>query len=139
MPNPRPAAEWAKNLVVDQIHGQYACECQYISKMCHHHEFQVTAISNALDAYARQQVETCYQVLVNEASCDHAGLSPADPVAFRATLDQIVYSKVEAFRERVLVEIRRHDSDMCDEETEDCTAQDCLSTVTTAIRSLEPR
>ena len=60
MPNPRPAAEWAKNLVVDQIHGQYACECQYISKMCHHHEFQVTAISNALDAYARQQVEVEY-------------------------------------------------------------------------------
>ena len=64
MHSPRPAAEWAKNLVVDQIHGQYACECQYISKMCHHHEFQVTAISNALDAYAR----AVYQTVVRELS-----------------------------------------------------------------------
>ena len=53
---------------------------------------------NALDAYARQQVEACYQVLVNEASCDHAGLKPADPAAFKATLDQIIYSKVAAER-----------------------------------------
>ena len=84
MSNPTTAAEWAE-------------KCW---KKCHIRAGRGVMCCRCADAYARQQVEACYQVLVNAASCDHAGLKPADPAAFQATLDQIIYSKVEAFRER---------------------------------------
>ena len=97
MHSPRPAAEWAKNLVVDQIHGQYACECQYISKMCHHHEFQVTAISNALDAYARQQVEAEQKCPDHEGHAKHyCALCVSEAAEGHAKY------QVEAFRERAV-------------------------------------
>mgnify|MGYP001560146342 FL=1 len=94
MPNPTTAAEWAKKC-------SKAGHLRDVSIEYESEEYDLLC-TDCTDAYARQQVDACYQVLVNEAGCDHAGLGPADPAAFKATLDQIIYSKVEAFRERAI-------------------------------------
>ena len=117
MPNPRSLEAWAKNLVVDQIHEQTKCECQFLgdtlTKMCPHHEFQMIAISNALRAYAAQVRKEEQQAheglrwcldqvadLLASSECCHGHSDPkaTPPMMFPEWIVCVMKKRVEAER-----------------------------------------